>query len=79
MNTPRQKAVTLSQFMTEMLLALDLGDKMVGTALLDNPILPEFEEAYNKIPELEIGEGHSISKEAFIATGADFVSGWDCL
>lgn len=75
--SPRQKAVTLSQFMTEMLLALDLGDKMVGTALLDNPILPEFEEAYNKIPELKIGEGHSISKEAFIATGADFVSGWD--
>lgn len=75
--TPRKKAVTLSQFMTEMLLALDLGDKMVGTALLDNPILPEFEEAYNKIPELEIGEGHAISKEAFLATGADFVSGWD--
>ena len=38
--TPREKAVTLSQFMTEMLLALDLGDKMVGTALLDNPIVP---------------------------------------
>ena len=75
--TPRTKAVTLSQFMTEMLLALDLGDQMVGTALLDNPILPEFEEAYNKIPELEIGEGHAISKEAFLATGADFVSGWD--
>lgn len=75
--TPRQKAVTLSQFMTEMLLALDLGDRMVGTALLDNPILPEFKEAYDKIPELKVGEGHSISKEAFIATGADFVSGWD--
>lgn len=75
--SPRQKAVTLSQFMTEMLLALDLGDEMVGTALLDNPILTEFEDAYNKIPELEIGESHSISKEAFIATGADFVSGWD--
>ncbi|MGL5315949.1 MAG: ABC transporter substrate-binding protein [Peptostreptococcaceae bacterium] len=74
---PAQKAVTLSQFMTEMLLALDLGDRMVGTALLDNPILPEYEEAYEKIPELKIAEGHSISKEAFIATGADFVSGWD--
>lgn len=72
-----QKAVTLSQFMTEMLLALDLGDRMVGTALLDNPILPEFKEAYDKIPELKIAEGHSISKEAFVATGADFVSGWD--
>ena len=75
--TPRKKAVTLSQFMTEMLLALDLGDKMVGTALLDNPILPQFEEAYNKIPQLEIRSGHSISKEAFLSTGVDFVSGWD--
>ncbi len=74
---PCEKAVTLSQFMTEMLLALDLGDKMVGTALLDNPILEEYKEAYDKIPELEIGEGHNISKEAFLATGADFVSGWD--
>lgn len=72
-----QKAVTLSQFMTEMLLALDLGDRMVGTALLDNDILPEFKEAYDKIPVMEVGEGHSISKEAFVATGADFVSGWD--
>lgn len=75
--SPRQRAVTLSQFMTEMLLSLGLEDQMVGTALLDNPILPEFEEAYNQIPVLQIGEGHSISKEAFIATGADFVSGWD--
>ncbi|MEG0308023.1 MAG: ABC transporter substrate-binding protein [Clostridium sp.] len=73
----RQKAVTLSQFMTEMLLALELQEMMVGTALLDNPILPEFEGAYNKIPVLKVGEGHSISKEGFIATGADFVSGWD--
>lgn len=76
-DTPRQKAVTLSQFMTEMLLALGLEDRMIGTALLDNPILPEFEEAYNNIPQLKVGEGHSVSKEGFIATGADFVSGWD--
>ncbi|MGL4760678.1 MAG: ABC transporter substrate-binding protein [Sarcina sp.] len=72
-----QRAVTLSQFMTEMLLALDLGDRMVGTALLDNEILPEFKEAYDKIPELEIGEGHSISKEGFVALEPDFVSGWE--
>ena len=75
--SPRKRAVTLSQFMTEMLLALGLEDQMVATALLDNPILPEFEEAYNKIPILEIKESHAVSKEAFIATGADFVSGWD--
>lgn len=76
-NKPAEKAVTLSQFMTEMLLVLGVEDKIVGTALLDNPILSEYEEAYNKIPELKVTEGHSISKEAFIATGADFVSGWD--
>ena len=75
--SPRKRAVTLSQFMTEMLLALGLENQMVATALLDNPILPEFEEAYNKIPILEIKESHAVSKEAFIATGADFVSGWD--
>lgn len=71
------RAVTLSQFMTEMLLALNLGDRMVGTALLDNPILPQFKAAYDKIPVLKVAEGHSISKEAFMATRPDFVSGWE--
>lgn len=72
-----KKAVTLSQFMTEMLLSLDLGDKMVGTALLDNEILPEYKEAYEKIPVLEVSDGHGISKEAFTALEPDFVSGWE--
>ena len=72
-----EKAVTLAQFMTETLLALGLEDKMTGTALLNEEILPEYKEAYEKIPELEMGEGHSISKESFIATEADFVSGWE--
>lgn len=72
-----ERAVTLAQFMTETLLALDLGDKMAGTALMNEEILPEYKEAYDKIPVLEMGEGHSVSKEAFIATGADFVSGWE--
>ncbi|MDK0709573.1 ABC transporter substrate-binding protein [Clostridium perfringens] len=71
------RAVTLSQFMTEMLLSLDLGDRMVGTALLDNPILPEYKDAYDKIPVLKITEGHNISKESFSALEPDFVSGWD--
>ncbi|MGL5821374.1 MAG: ABC transporter substrate-binding protein [Sarcina sp.] len=71
-----KRAVTLSQFMTEMLLSLDLGNSMVGTALLDNPILPEFKEAYDKIPQIKITEGHDISKEGFLALKPDFVSGW---
>lgn len=72
-----ERAVTLAQFMTETLLALGLEDKMIGTALLNEEVLPEYREAYEKIPELQMGEGHSISKEAFIATGADFVTGWE--
>ena len=72
-----EKAVTLAQFMTEALLALGLEDKMTGTALLNEEILPEYKKAYEKIPELEMGEGHSISKESFVATEADFVSGWE--
>lgn len=73
-----QRAVTLAQFMTETLLALGLEDKMTGTALLNEEILPEYKETYDKIPELQLGEGqHSISKESFIATEVDFVSGWE--
>ena len=72
-----KKAVTLSQFMTETLLALGLEDKMIGTALMTGEILSEYKEAYDKIPVLEMGEGHSVSKEAFIAMEADFVSGWE--
>ena len=72
-----EKAVTLAQFMTETLLALGLEDKMTGTALLNEEILPEYKKTYEKIPELEMGEGHSISKESFVATEADFVSGWE--
>lgn len=75
-NTPT-RAVTLSQFMTENLLALGLRDKMVATALLDNPILPQFKEQYDKIPQLKIAQGHAISKEQFISLKPDFVSGWE--
>lgn len=72
-----KRAVTLAQFMTETLLALGLEDRMIGTALLNEEILPEYREAYSKIPELQMGEGHSISKESFIATDPDFVTGWE--
>ncbi len=72
-----EKAITLSQFMTETLLALGLQDKMIGTALATGEILPEYKAAYDKIPILQMGEGHSVSKEAFISMGADFVSGWE--
>ncbi|WP_432403234.1 ABC transporter substrate-binding protein [Wukongibacter sp. M2B1] len=68
-----ERAVTLSQFMTEMLLALGLEDKMVGTAYMDNEIYPEFKEAYEGI---EILSDKYPSKEVLFSVEPDFVSGW---
>ena len=70
--SPR-RAVTMSQFMTEMLLTLDLGEKMVGTAFMDNDIYPDFKEAYDNI---EILSDKYPSKEVMYSVEPDFVSGW---
>lgn len=71
-----QKAVLFSHFMTEMLLALDLGDKIVvGTE--EGQVYPDFKEAYNKIPKKLAGHHALYTKEEFLLSGVDFVSGWD--
>ncbi|MGL4763286.1 MAG: ABC transporter substrate-binding protein [Sarcina sp.] len=74
--TAPKRIVSLSQFMTETLLSMDLQDEMVGTALLDNEILPVYKEEYEKIPKLKITQGHNISKENFLGLKPDFASGW---
>lgn len=71
-----QKAALFSHFMTEMFLALGLEDKIVlGTT--EGEILPEFKEAYQKVPKKIVGHHTVFTKEAFLLLGADFVSGWD--
>jgi iron complex transport system substrate-binding protein len=71
-----QKAVLFSHFMTEMLLALGLEDKIVlGTT--EGEILPEFKKAYDKVPNKIIGHHAIMTKEAFLLLNPDFVSGWD--
>jgi iron complex transport system substrate-binding protein len=45
-----RRAFTLNQTATEVMLALGLQDRMIGTAFLDDAILPEFAEAYKAIP-----------------------------
>jgi iron complex transport system substrate-binding protein len=56
------------------MLALGLGDNMVGTAYLDDEILPELKEAYDKIPVLS---DKYPSKEVLIAAEPDFAyAGW---
>lgn len=52
LDAPPERAVTLSQGATEVMLALGLEDHMVGTAYLDDAVPAEFQEAYESIPVL---------------------------
>ncbi|MEE3649253.1 MULTISPECIES: ABC transporter substrate-binding protein [unclassified Brenneria] len=46
------KAVTIGQTGSEMLYALGLGDKLVGTSLWFNDILPQYKAQNDKVPRL---------------------------
>ncbi len=47
-----QRAVTIGQAGTEMLYALGLGDKLAGTSLWFNNVLPEYQAQNDKVPRL---------------------------
>ncbi|MGM7635144.1 ABC transporter substrate-binding protein [Bacillus sp. Hm123] len=69
-----KRAVTLNQHTTEIMLALGLEDSMVGTAYLDDEILPEYKEAYEKIKVLS---DQYPSQEVFLGVEPDFAyAGW---
>jgi iron complex transport system substrate-binding protein len=51
-NATPSRAVTMNQGATEMMLALNLSGRMVGTAYLDDEIWPEVTDAYTSIPVL---------------------------
>lgn len=69
-----KKVVTLNQHATEVMLALGLESSLVGTAYLDDSILPEFKEKYDRIPVLS---DKYPSKETFLAASPDFAyAGW---
>lgn len=70
--TPPERAVTMNQAATEVMLALGLEDRMVGTAYLDDQILPQFEEAYTSVPVLS---DQYPSQEILFAADPDFVYG----
>jgi iron complex transport system substrate-binding protein len=71
---PPQRAITLNQHATEVMLALGLEDSMVGTAYLDDQILPEFKAQYDQLPVLS---KQYPSQEVFFAANPDFAyAGW---
>ncbi len=69
---PPERAVTMNQHVTEVLLALGLEESMVGTAYLDDEILPEWEEEYERVPVLA---DQYPSREVVLGAEPDFVFG----
>lgn len=67
-----ERAITMNQHVTEVMLALGLQDRLVGTAYLNDAILPEFQAAYAAIPVLS---AEYPTREALLAVQPDFVYG----
>lgn len=68
-----KRAISMSQATTEMMLALDLGDKMAGTAFKEEEIYEPLQKAYDKVPVLA---EKWPSYEVFIGAKPDFTTGW---
>ncbi|MFZ4150399.1 ABC transporter substrate-binding protein [Streptomyces pseudogriseolus] len=69
---PPSRVVTIHQHPAELMLALGLKDRMVGTAFPDSAVLPELRKAYESIPELAEREP---SFETILEAGPDLVYG----
>lgn len=76
---PPQRAISLSQQSTELMLALGLQDSMVGTSFLRDSVPPDQQAAYEQIPVLaEKYPSHEVilgAEPDFIY--AAFVSAWN--
>lgn len=66
------RAVTMNQAATEIMLKLGLEGSMVGTASLDDAVLPELQAAYESIPVLSDAYP---SQEVLLGTETDFIYG----
>lgn len=69
---PPSRVVTIHQHPAELLLALGLKDRMVGTAFPDSAVLPELREDFAAVPELAKREP---SFETVLDAEPDFVYG----
>lgn len=69
--SPPERIVSLNQSSTEILLALGLSDRMVGTATWTDPVLEEYAEANESIPRLA---DNTPSFEAVLDAEPDFVT-----
>ncbi|MFB7915852.1 ABC transporter substrate-binding protein [Streptomyces sp. NPDC056061] len=69
---PPSRVVTIHQHPAELMLALGLKDRMVGTAFPDSAVLPELRKDFDAIPELARKEP---SFESILDVEPDFVYG----
>ncbi|MFF0598907.1 ABC transporter substrate-binding protein [Streptomyces antibioticus] len=73
LDRPASRAVTLNQHATELVLAMGLGDRLIGSSLLDNEVSPDLKSAYDKVPVLS--EKAYPSKESLIGLNPDVLIG----
>ncbi|MFJ1730266.1 ABC transporter substrate-binding protein [Streptomyces sp. NPDC088254] len=73
LDKPASRVVTLNQHATELVLAMGLGDRLIGTSLLDNPVRPDLKTAYDKVPVLS--EKAYPSKESLIGMAPEVLIG----
>lgn len=72
---PPQRIVTIKSTSTELVLALGLADRLVGTAFADGPLPEDLAEAGGEVPVLA---ERAPSSEVVLATEPDFVfAGWE--
>lgn len=69
-----ERAVSMSQFTTEIMLKLGLCENMIGTAFLEEEIYPAVADDYYKIPILS-EKWPSLEKILDVET--DFITGWE--
>lgn len=67
---PPSRVVTMNQAATEVMLALGLENRMVGTAYVDDGVLPQYQQTYSQIPVL--AEKYP-SREVLLGAEPDFV------
>lgn len=70
-----ERVVSLAGFATEMLLALGLEDKIAGYAWQDNDVLPQYQEAFEKLSPL-CDPGTDPGEEVVLAAQPDLVLSW---
>ena len=75
-NATPARAVALNQAATEVMLALNLTDRMVGTGPLDDAIWEELADRYAQVPVLAVGsDGFYPDVDTLIEVNPDFLYG----